>query len=358
MSHEQLSLFALVFLSCGLLSALATGWARVYALRNGVLDYPNVRSSHSQPTPRTGGLGIVASCLIALVLAALCGRISYAVAIPLGLGGSLVATIGMLDDRASLSPLIRCCSHALAAAVVVLGIGSIAVVDFGFFELNIGILGCFLAAVGVVWLINLTNFMDGIDGIAASEVLFATGVAGLLALLSGEQPVALICFAVAGACLGFLYHNWPPARIFMGDAGSGFLGFIFGALLLLDTAKYPVHLWFWLILFSVFIVDATITLLRRLCRGERVYLSHRSHAYQHASQRWGHLRTTCGVIAIDIFWLAPLAVWAWFVPHFGAALLGVAAFPLTLIALHLRAGNPGPTPRPAIAGPEREVVTA
>ena len=149
--------------------------------------------------------------------------------------------------------------------------------------------------------------MDGIDGIAGIEALSATLSAGLLVIfVLGDHAIADINFLMSAAVAGFLIWNFPPAKIFMGDAGSGFLGLVLGALVLLNTHIAPQMLWVWLILLGVFIVDATYTLIRRLIRGDRIYEAHRSHAYQYASRKYGsHLPVTLAVLAINIFWLAP-----------------------------------------------------
>src|SRR5690606_17291136 len=172
-----------------------------------------------------------------------------------------------------------------------------------------------LAALYLVWLLNLYNFMDGIDGIASVEAICVALGGALVYLLSvsasgvaasgGWLPPVLLAAAVAG----FLVWNFPPARIFMGDAGSGFIGIVLGVLSIQAAAMQPALLWCWLILLGVFVVDATQTLLRRLLRGEKVYEAHRSHAYQFAARACGrHLPVTLAVLALNVLWLLPVAV--------------------------------------------------
>jgi Fuc2NAc and GlcNAc transferase len=128
-------------------------------------------------------------------------------------------------------------------------------------------------------------------------------------LLTGASPgIPSLAFALGSACLGFLAWNWPPARIFMGDVGSGYLGYVIGVLTLASARENSVTLWVWLVLDAVFLVDATLTLLLRLFRGERVYQAHRSHAYQWLARRWNsHKRVTVSVLAINLLWLLPCA---------------------------------------------------
>ena len=165
------------------------------------------------------------------------------------------------------------------------------------------------AALLIVWLLNLYNFMDGIDGIAGIEAVTVGAGCAVVAFVVGYPAGAIACLLLAAASAGFLAWNFPPARIFMGDAGSGFLGVVFGVLAVDASRQTPELLWSWLILLGAFIVDATVTLLRRLIRGERVYEAHRSHAYQHAARAIGkHRPVTLAIGAINVLWLLPLAL--------------------------------------------------
>jgi Fuc2NAc and GlcNAc transferase len=152
---------------------------------------------------------------------------------------------------------------------------------------------------GIVWLTNLYNFMDGIDGIAAVEAI-TVGLAGALLLAGREPSLALVALVVAGAAGGFLVWNWPPAKLFMGDVGSGFLGYIFGGLALASENVGALPALLWLVLLGPFFVDTTLTLLRRIARGERWWAAHRTHAYQRAVQAgWSHRRVTTLVAALS-----------------------------------------------------------
>jgi Fuc2NAc and GlcNAc transferase len=179
--------------------------------------------------------------------------------------------------------------------------------------------------------------MDGTDGMAASEAIFVVCAGGLL---GGDREVAAAAVVLACACLGFLRWNWPPARIFMGDVGSGYLGYAIAVLALAAASDNPVALWVWLILGGVFFVDATVTLARRLVRGERVYQAHRSHAYQWLARRWGsHLRVTLAVLIVDMVWLLPCAAFAELHPSYAGATTLIALTPLVVLAITAGSGR-------------------
>jgi Fuc2NAc and GlcNAc transferase len=198
-----------------------------------------------------------------------------------------------------------------------------------------------------VWALNLFNFMDGIDGIAASEAIFVA-LAGTL-LTSSFAPGSGVGFAAllfAAACGGFLLWNWPPASIFLGDVGSGYMGYVIVVLALSANRDNPVALWVWLILGGVFFVDATVTLVGRLLRGERVYQAHRSHAYQWLARRWeSHGKVSTAVLVLNVVWLLPWAMLAETFPRYAAVSVLAAFAPLTLLAAVIGAGHGERTPQ-------------
>jgi Fuc2NAc and GlcNAc transferase len=207
-------------------------------------------------------------------------------------------------------------------------------------SLDIAWLGAIVGAFYLVWLLNLYNFMDGIDGIASIEAICACLGGCLLYWISGNVQAIWLPLLLAATVTGFLFWNFPPARIFMGDAGSGFLGIVLGLLALQAAWINPLLFWGWLILLGVFVVDATFTLGRRLLRGEKVYEAHRSHAYQYASRRHGsHLPVSLAVAAINLGWLLPVAVAVLVLQLDGALGTLVAYVPLTLLAIKYRAGE-------------------
>jgi Fuc2NAc and GlcNAc transferase len=284
------------FLGAAIASWLLTGALRRYALRSELLDLPNERSLHRTPTPRGGGGAIALVTLAGLAIAALLSKIPAEVGWALGVGGALVAGVGWLEDRRGIRARVRATIHGAAALWAVYWIWG---------ELT---LGAFAGAICIMWAINLYNFMDGIDGLAGVEASSVGVIAGTLFLMAGRADLAVVAFLVAAGATGFLGWNWPPARIFMGDVGSGFLGFTFGALSLIAGRSGALPIALCLLLAGVFAFDATVTLLRRAVRGERWYQAHRSHAYQRLVQAGrSHAEVSSGVLLVNLL----LGVLAW-----------------------------------------------
>lgn len=326
------------------LSLVLTGLVRRYALSRKLLDHPNERTSHSVPTPRGGGVAVVIAFLAGLLLMG--HGVSFSAVMALLGAGLSVAVVGFVDDHGHIAARWRLLAHFSCAAWILYWIGVPPLEVMGF-NLELGVVGAVLAALYLVWMLNLYNFMDGIDGIAGVEALIVgaggTAVYWVAGLVGGSEAAVAGDFALpallAAATLGFLVWNFPPAKIFMGDVGSSFLGLILAALSLQAAMARPVLFWCWVVLLGVFVVDATVTLIRRLLRGERVYEAHRSHAYQHAAIAFGaHRPVTLAVAAINVFWLLPwaLAIAAGWVP--GVVGLVLAYVPLVVLALRFRAG--------------------
>ena len=323
-----------------LASASLTALVRRYLLRRKVLDIPNGRSSHSLPTPRGGGLSIVVVFLGIVLRFAHRGAISASLGSALIWGGLAVAGVGFLDDHFPIPARVRLLVHFAAAGWALWKLNGMGPLHLGWIIWNWGWVGQLVALVGLVWMINLYNFMDGIDGIAGVEAVCASGLGGLLLAWSGLGGLAECALVLAAASAGFLVWNWPPARIFMGDVGSGFLGFVFGVLAIASSKERPWMLWPWLILLSIFIVDSIVTLLRRLLTGARWYQAHCSHAYQHAARRWGsHSKVTLTIAAVNVAWLFPLAYGACVWPAAAPLFAVVALAPLVYTAFRYDAGQ-------------------
>lgn len=304
---------------------------RRISLVRGLMDVPNARSSHTAPTPRGGGVAIVLASIGAFCALAGCGIVGHDLFMALVVGGLAVAIIGFIDDRRPLPAWVRLLVHIAAAIWALVWLGR---VQDAFIIRVVNILG-------IIWVLNLYNFMDGIDGIAASEATFVSWAgAALLVATGGWSGVAVAALAFGAACCGFLIWNWPPAKIFMGDVGSGYIGYTVAVLALAAAQDRPGLLAVWLILSGLFIIDATVTLARRLIRGEKVYSAHRSHAYQWLARRWkSHKSVTLLVLIINLLWLLP---WSWA----GAAnpthvewIAAIALAPLILLALIAGAGR-------------------
>jgi len=326
-------------IAAALLAAALTGMVWAVTKRRGLLDLPNPRSSHKNPTPRGGGLAIVIVVLLFLGIGSAWNWFSSRDALAIAAGGAAVALIGFIDDRCGLPWWLRILVHASAVGGVVAYLGPCSVLGCTGSVQTLAA-GVFLVLAGV-WGLNLFNFMDGIDSVAGAEAIFIAVAAALLVFAAhGPSPAVLLLAVVAGAAAGFLLWNLPPARIFMGDVGSGFLGFLLFALPLLASARHGLSLWTWGILWGAFVVDASVTLLRRLARRERLYEAHRSHAYQWLARRWhSHGRVTLGFCAVDLLWLFPLA-WLSAQRHEKAALILICAYtPLVVTALVAGAGR-------------------
>jgi len=311
-------ILVVIVVSSFAVSCLLTGLTRRYALWKGMMDVPNARSSHTIPTPRGGGLAIAAVTLAGTVVLSVMGLIPARFAAALGGGGLLIAAVGWIDDRQGLSALVRAAIHALAAVWALAWLGGLPGLDYGSGRLHLGLLGYPLALVALVWMINLYNFMDGIDGLAGAQAVMAAGAAGILLFAGGHSGAAGVAWVITAASAGFLVWNWEPAKIFMGDVGSGLLGYAFGVLALHTENTGALPALIWILLLAVFIVDTTATLIRRIRRGEKWYEAHRTHAFQRAVQAgFSHAQVSLSVVGLNAA-LAGLAWLAWSRP---AALL-------------------------------------
>lgn len=301
-----------------------------------VLDHPNERSLHYRPTPRTGGLAVLAGVLTAAVSLSTLFEFHRHL-LWIGAGVLVVSSISFLDDRFDVPAGLRFLIHVgVAATLVAVGL----VVE----ELELPGLAWtlstpFAAVVTlgyVVWMTNLYNFMDGMDGFAGGMTAIGFGTLGLLGWLSADWLFAATCWAIAASALGFLVWNFPPARIFMGDAGSSSLGFLAAACSLWADQQNIAPLWISILLFSPFVVDATVTLFRRAFRGYPIWTAHRSHYYQRmALAGWGHRRTVlweyalmlaCAASAILVARAELGQTWPWFVVAGWAAVYLMLAF--------------------------------
>jgi Fuc2NAc and GlcNAc transferase len=326
-----------------LVAALFSSWllTRVtlrHALARQVLDIPNERSSHRTPTPRGGGIAVVVVSSVSFICLALAGSIELRLLWAL-LGGLTVAAVGFADDVRPVRASTRLTVHAVAAAWAIMWLGGLPPIRFGHEFVSLGVAGYVLGAIVITWTLNLFNFMDGIDGIAGAEAVFIA-CSGAALTYSTDWGAATAALLFGGACCGFLWWNWPPARIFMGDTGSGYIGFVIAVLAIASARSSPVLLWVWLILGGAFFVDATVTLIRRMTRGERAHEAHRSHAYQWLARRWGsHHPVTVAFIVLNCIWLLPAAVLAALYPQRAAWIVLPALAVLVVLALIGGAGR-------------------
>src|SRR5579862_417503 len=291
-----------------ILSTFITYLVRFLAIHKNILDIPNERSSHEIPTPRGGGIAIVICFNLSLIWFAIMGMISLNFVCALVGGGILIALIGYYDDIYSVKARTRIIVHLLAALWAVYWIGGFSTLDLGTWKFVLHGKGLFLAVIGIVWCINLYNFMDGIDGLAGSEGLFVASASAVAFWFLHDFNLLLTTCLLAAAIAGFTIWNWPPAKIFLGDVGSGFLGYVFSVLAIYSANQHLLPINFWLILLSVFLCDATFTVIVRALQGKSWYLAHREHAYQNLILRGiSHKQTTLGILALNACILLPLA---------------------------------------------------
>jgi UDP-N-acetylmuramyl pentapeptide phosphotransferase/UDP-N-acetylglucosamine-1-phosphate transferase len=285
--------------SAALATALATNVLRHHLLSWGIIDAPNHRSSHTVVVARGAGVGMAGVWVVvsAIALVSL-GRFNGALTV-IAMTAAL-AGLGFVDDRSSLSPSVRLAAQiAICGVAAATGLGGTNVLLPGGGEVEIGILAVPLWTILLVTVINLFNFMDGIDGLAAGQTLISALALTGLGLLSGLEPLTALSAALAGVAAGFLVFNWSPARCFMGDAGSYFCGAAIGGLWLLGQQQG-----FSLALSAssatLFLLDAMLTLLTRAVRGKPFWRPHRDHVYQRLTSRWSHARVTAMYLSAGV----------------------------------------------------------
>lgn len=295
---SRAELTALLIAASGTASVLLTGFVRAYALRHDLLDTPNERSSHTHPTPHGGGLGVLAASILGVAAGVALGFIEFHDALTLSVGMAALGIVGWLDDTRGTLAGVRLVVQVAVAFWTLYMFGGLPVIRIGTATFNVGAAGYVLGVLGIVWSINLYNFMDGIDGFAGSQAAIIFGTASLLFLYRGNTSLAAVAAIFAAASLGFLAWNWPPAKIFMGDVGSGAIGYLVCGLAIASENRRSVPLFVFAILGAIFIADSTVTLVRRVKRGNRKIEAHRDHAYQRLARAFGsHRPVTVGAAA-------------------------------------------------------------
>jgi len=333
-----------------------------------IVDFPNSRSSHLSPTPQGGGLAIVIAFFVALALSGFDTFSSDDFFQVLMIGGAGIALIGLIDDFYGLSPIVRFIATLMIAALCVSQL-SMPSVSFIGFTLQPSAILFICQVLSVAWILNLFNFMDGIDAIASVETISVAVLAvallawfsppsesigvsiGMSNAVSAAMSIDLqvqVLVIIACATLGFLVWNWPPAKLFMGDSGSTFLGFVLALFAVQTSVEQTMNIWVWLILFGVFFVDATATMFQRMFRGEKIYKAHRQHTCQRVAiylqnnkaaapevaRAYAHRTVSLVIVAINFLWLAPWAYLAKLYGKWGMLFALVALLPL--LVFHLR----------------------
>lgn len=333
----------LAFLLSFVTAFSATALMRKYALKSALLDQPGERSLHQLPTPRGGGVGIVIGFVLGLLVYHVLSR-----AVPLSVFGLTglalgMSVLGFFDDRFSLSAKARLFAQ-FGLSLVLIVLLKVTYSDSEWLEAFGGLPFLFISTLVVlfcVWMTNLYNFMDGSDGIAALQLATASLGLALLLVIAGDPAFTGVAFLLAASSLGFLFWNWQPAKIFMGDAGSLFIGFFSAGLILCLALSGVLSLVVVLILHGTFVVDATVTLFTRLLRGRKPHQAHRSHAYQRLiRQGRSHRFIAIAYGLVNLFWLLPIAYWASLQKSFFTQILILlmAWLPLAIFAICKKAG--------------------
>jgi glycosyltransferase WbpL len=310
MSTPQTAQGLLVLFVAFLLTAGGTSMYRSFAIHRGIVANPNFRSLHEKAIPRGGGLVFSAVCISGIAGLGLAGSVSRDLALALVGGGSVATLVGFVDDVRRLGPWVKFVTQGVLAGWVLLWVNWQPLLHL---PQSLAPLDLALSWLGLVWLMNVYNFMDGIDAMAAVGAIFISTAAVLVLAMTNAGPsvvgIDLVCGLLAATTLGFLLFNRPPASLFMGDSGSLFLGFAFGVLIAKTVVGGQISLWTWLIIFGYFAADTTTTTIVRMFVTDKWYDEHRSHAYQNLARIWGsHLRVVVGVSLYQILWLLPLAI--------------------------------------------------
>ncbi|MFA6037592.1 MAG: hypothetical protein WC748_05710 [Legionellales bacterium] len=328
--------FVFTFIYTYVMVYLSNNYAKRY-----LMQAPHLRGTHTRSIPRGVGVAIVILCLIAICALSF-GDVYFSNAFAHGLllGGLLVAGIGFVDDHQHVDPKIRLVIQALAVGIVLYQIGGFP----EFYILNhvfyLGWLGHILAFFGMIWLINLYNFIDGLDGQAGTETVFVSLNLVAMTYLLGFLSLSWLLFVLASSMVAFLCWNWQPAKVFMGDVCSGFLGFFFAALMAYTARDNMIPLISWLILLALPIADMSYTLIVRLLKGHAYDETHCTFAYHHAMVRLGsHQAVVLRTLMLNILWLAPFAWAAFLWPEYDLWFFLVAISLVFYIVIKLGAGK-------------------
>lgn len=324
---------AILFLAAFGLSLVGTSRYRRLALKRGIVAKQSFRTLHTNATARGAGVVFVSVFCAATVLLWVIGRVPTSSMLSIGVGGAAAALIGFLDDvhnvrallkllsQTGLSVWLFICSYQTLYAPVVSGSSAIA---------TIALVGILLFV--PVWMINMYNFIDGIDGLAISAAVFICGAAiTVLVLTGGDRTLVLLFALLAASGVGFMLLNMPPASVFMGDAGSMFLGYAFSGLMIATIVSGQISVWTWAVILCYFVGDTTTTTLSRMVLVRRWYGEHRSHAYQNLARIYqSHAKVTYGIALYNICWALPLAAWSALQPERGSLAAALAVGPVVL----------------------------
>ena len=312
---------------------LSIGFIFLYkkmSIRYSILANINHRTLHEFPIPRGGGFVFSILFIASIFLLFVMKQLPLEIFLVLGVGAGVASLTGFIDDIKNLRARIKLIVQILLSCWVIYWLegGDLLMFDWIPNFVVILLVGFFL-----VFGMNAYNFMDGIDGMAASGAIFFSLTLALVLIKEGHYDTALIFLILASSVGGFIFFNWPPASIFMGDAGSLFLGYTFGSLFLFTVISESLSIWTWLVVFGYFFSDTVVTQIVRIVFVKKWYLGHRSHAYQNLARITGsHFKVTIGVTIYHLIWLLPLTFWTVLQPEFALIAVALALFPGLVLA--------------------------
>ncbi|MDC0969290.1 hypothetical protein OAS37_02355 [Alphaproteobacteria bacterium] len=325
-------LYCAVFIvSIFILNCLSIFIYRKIAINRKIVSYPNFRTLHNFGVPRGGGIVFSSFFVIGVFILWYYNLLSEKQLFLFGFGGGAATLFGLIDDiydlRASKKLLIQICfSVWVLSCLDVNGLLN--------YDSFLGFIYIPLSMLFIVWTINAYNFIDGIDGIAASGALYILGTFILIMLIVDmSSELLFLCILLMASLGAFTIFNWPSASIFMGDSGSIFLGYIFSSIILITVFSNQLSIWTWLVIFGYFFADTSVTQIARIILVKKFYRPHRSHAYQNLARITGsHLKVSCGINLYNILWLLPLALWTVLVPEMEIVAALLALTPALVLA--------------------------
>tara|TARA_B100000959_G_C14924865_1_gene601094 strand:- start:136 stop:1161 length:1026 start_codon:yes stop_codon:yes gene_type:complete len=307
---EMPYLSILYLLIAAAISTLGTKAYISFALNKNILAIPKDRSLHSVPIPKGGGIIIGATFLSGLLLLLLINIVPSELAVALLGGGIALVIVGFIDDLREVEPVIRFIIQFLVSFWALYWLGGMPEIEIGPWVLKQSWVLHLIGSLGIVWFINLFNFMDGVDGMLASNASLFSLMGALALFWLGHSSLSVILVLLVASLTGFLIYNWAPAKVFMGDSGAAFIGYTLAVIALYSVSERMLNFWTWIILMGYFVADTTTTMVIKIVtvRGW-FHEEHRSHAYQQLALMWkDHRRTTFFVLGITAFWMVPLAL--------------------------------------------------
>ena len=321
---------AFIVLFTFLLSVVATHYYRRLAISKDIIASPNKRTLHDQPVPRGGGIVFSTIFILAVFLLGIFHIISHEMLMVIGVGGMIASLFGFFDDVFDIRASRKLFIQSILAWWVLFWFDGGVLTEIEWFPFH---MSWFVSWFLLVWMMNLFNFMDGVDGMAVSGTVFVAMALIFVLLLTGDFSSLVMLFSLLViSCSGFLLYNWPPASIFMGDSGSVFLGYLFGALIIKTTMTGDISIWTWIIVFGYFFADTNFTILLRIFLVKHWYHAHKSHGYQNLARILkSHAKITGAIQIYHYSYLFPLAVWSVLKPDWGPIAAIMAIMPAAIL---------------------------